>query len=197
MRAGQVELIDPVAMRALAHPLRLTLLRLLTRDGPATATQLAAKAGVSVPSAGYHLTQLAKYGFIEDAEPGGPGRQRPWRARARGIRWRGTAGDLAHDEPSRLLRDHLVTDTLAALAEFHHAEDRYPSEWQDAAFVLADSVHLTPAELTRLNDELRALYARYGDRSAQSRPPDARPVRLFSFGVPDNPAAPSDPMKPT
>src|SRR6267154_2169235 len=37
-----LELTDPRAMRALAHPLRLRMLRMLQRDGPATATSLAA-----------------------------------------------------------------------------------------------------------------------------------------------------------
>ena len=34
-----VELTDPRALRALAHPVRLTLVSVLRREGPLTATQ--------------------------------------------------------------------------------------------------------------------------------------------------------------
>src|SRR5262245_57724928 len=97
-------------MRALAHPLRLTLLRLLTSDGPATAPQLAAKAGVSVASADYHLKQLAKYKFIEHTHATRQGKERPWRARVRGLRWNaGTNQSPEFEAASRLLREHLIT----------------------------------------------------------------------------------------
>src|SRR5262245_14833912 len=69
---------DPVAMRALAHQTRLSLLDLLAVEGSATATRCAAVLGESAASCSFHLRQLAKYGFVEEA-PGGTGRQRPWR----------------------------------------------------------------------------------------------------------------------
>ncbi|MGH3746109.1 MAG: helix-turn-helix domain-containing protein [Micromonosporaceae bacterium] len=180
------ELTDPVAMRALAHPLRLTLLRLLSEEGPATATQLAARADVSVPSAGYHLKQLAKYGFVEDAAPDGKGRERPWRARVRGIRWAAGAGGPAEfTEASRLLRSEFITHALGSLSNYQKTEDEYSAQWQEAAFVLADMAYLTPYELRELNEELRAVFVRHRDRAADERPADAKPVRLFGFGVPE------------
>lgn len=65
-------------MRALAHPLWLQLLGTLRAEGPATATALADRIGVSVPLASHHLRQLANHAFIEVA---------PDRARDRRERW--------------------------------------------------------------------------------------------------------------
>src|SRR5436309_138158 len=65
-RDRQLELTDPKAMRALAHPLRIELLRLLRE--PRTATECAEALGESPQSCSYHLRTLAKYGFVERAE---------------------------------------------------------------------------------------------------------------------------------
>ncbi len=70
---------DPTALKALAHPVRLRMLGMLRVDGPATATQLAARLGLNSGATSYHLRQLAQYGFIEDA-PGPSRRDRWWRA---------------------------------------------------------------------------------------------------------------------
>src|ERR1700741_4164679 len=72
---------DPRALRALAHPLRLSLLGLLRTEGPLTATQAGELLGESSASCSFHLRQLAKYGLAEEAG-GGHGRERPWRATA-------------------------------------------------------------------------------------------------------------------
>ncbi|MGK9169371.1 helix-turn-helix domain-containing protein [Inquilinus limosus] len=55
------------------------MLGMLRVDGPATATQLAARLGLNSGATSYHLRQLAAYGFIEDA-PGPSRRERWWRA---------------------------------------------------------------------------------------------------------------------
>ena len=58
---------DVTAVRALAHPLRLELLDLLRFEGPSTATLLANRVGESSGTTSYHLRQLARYGYIEEA----------------------------------------------------------------------------------------------------------------------------------
>ena len=55
---------DPLAMRALAHPVRIRLLEELTFRGPLTATQAAHYIGESPSSCSFHLRTLAKYGFV-------------------------------------------------------------------------------------------------------------------------------------
>ena len=70
---------DPKALRALAHPIRLSLIGLLRTEGPLTATRAAELLGENSATTSFHLRQLAKYGMAEEA-PGGQGRERPWQA---------------------------------------------------------------------------------------------------------------------
>ncbi|MGW1926347.1 winged helix-turn-helix domain-containing protein, partial [Streptomyces massasporeus] len=77
-----IRLTDPRALRAYAHPLRMSLVGLLRSSGPFTATRAAELTGESVASCSYHLRILAKYGLVEEA-PGGRGRENPWQATAR------------------------------------------------------------------------------------------------------------------
>src|SRR6266480_6150204 len=76
-----IELTDPRALRAVAHPTRLALIGLLRRRGPLTATRAGELIGESAASCSFHLRQLAKYGLVEEAG-GGRGRERPWQATA-------------------------------------------------------------------------------------------------------------------
>ena len=61
-----LEISDPRALRALAHPARLSLLQHLVLDGPATATECAEVAGLSPSACSYHLRALARYGFVDE-----------------------------------------------------------------------------------------------------------------------------------
>ena len=81
MNRSVKRLRDPRALRALAHPIRLSLVGLLRVEGPLTATRAAELLGESSASMSFHLRQLAKYGLVEEAG-GGKGRERPWRATA-------------------------------------------------------------------------------------------------------------------
>src|SRR5262245_35651030 len=103
-RQHTVELTDPRALRAVAHPIRLELLGLLRRSGPLTATEAAARIGESPASCSFHLRQLAKYGLVEEAG-GGRGRQRPWRATAPLTSWPGAVdGDDRREATAMLSR---------------------------------------------------------------------------------------------
>ena len=71
---------DAVALRALAHPVRLRLLSLLRIEGPSTATALAARLGLNSGATSYHLRLLARHGFSEDDAGQGTRRERWWKA---------------------------------------------------------------------------------------------------------------------
>src|SRR6516225_3617169 len=88
-----IELTDPRALRAYAHPVRGKLVGLLRRRGPLTATQAAELLGESSGTTSFHLRQLAKYGLAEEAG-GGTGREKPWRATTTSTAW-----DSAPDTP--------------------------------------------------------------------------------------------------
>jgi hypothetical protein len=70
---------DPGAMRALTHPLRLDLLELLAANGPATAAACGRALGAPQANCSFHLRQLAKYGYVEEADQGADKRERRWR----------------------------------------------------------------------------------------------------------------------
>src|SRR5262249_4606376 len=75
------EITDPRLFRALSHPVRIALVEELTLHGPMTATEVGERIGESPTTCSFHLRQLAKYGFVEEAG-GGKGRARPWRPTA-------------------------------------------------------------------------------------------------------------------
>jgi DNA-binding transcriptional ArsR family regulator len=72
---------DARALHALTHPLRVRLLGLLRREGPATASQLARRTGLSSGSTSYHLRRLGAAGLADEDTGRGNGRDRWWRAR--------------------------------------------------------------------------------------------------------------------
>jgi predicted ArsR family transcriptional regulator len=181
-----IELTDPRAMRAYAHPVRMALLGLLRTRGPLTATQAAAELGESSGTCSFHLRQLAKYGFCEEAG-GGKGREKPWRATATFTRW----NTSPHDPELRDAQRHL--DTIAAqhyltrisrwLAD---RQDDAP-EWQTAAGYGDLTVPLTVAELEALNSDIEALVRPYLARVTgdQEAPEGARRVTLIGFAFPE------------
>ncbi|WP_372352781.1 winged helix-turn-helix domain-containing protein [Streptomyces sp. KL116D] len=65
----------------------MRLLNALRREGPATASRLAAKLGESSGATSYHLRQLAAHGFVEDAPGRGTARERWWKAVHQGVRF--------------------------------------------------------------------------------------------------------------
>src|SRR5215467_863164 len=72
-----MELTDPQAIRALAHPLRIALVELLGA-GPMTAAECARALGSTQANCSFHLRQLAKYGFVGPAPEGADRRERRW-----------------------------------------------------------------------------------------------------------------------
>lgn len=71
--------LNPAALKAFAHPLRMSLYSELTRRGSATASQLGRALGESSGQTSYHLRQLAAHGFVEDDPSHSGGRERWWR----------------------------------------------------------------------------------------------------------------------
>src|ERR1700748_3749041 len=94
------EITDPLAMRALAHPIRLALLEALADAGTLTATEAGERVGESPANASFHLRQLAKYGYVEEAEKGA-GRRRPWRRTQLGLSFTDAHEDPAAAEAGR------------------------------------------------------------------------------------------------
>ncbi|GHJ50193.1 transcriptional regulator [Catellatospora sp. TT07R-123] len=179
------EITDPRMLRALAHPLRLRLLNELAMRGPATATELAEQVGESPSNCSWHLRQLARFGYVEEAE-GGVGRSRPWRWIPTGHRW----GD-PDDSPEMVrageeMGNALVTFELAQRNAWEATRSAEPADWQRAAYTNQSVTWLTVEELAELNTVMTELMSRHLDRIADpaTRPEGARPVRLIAWGIP-------------
>jgi DNA-binding transcriptional ArsR family regulator len=83
---------DPVALKALAHPVRLALLELLATEGALTASQAAVRIGQSPSNCSWHLRKLAEHGFVRETR-GRTGRDRPWQVVREGLSWLGTSDE--------------------------------------------------------------------------------------------------------
>jgi len=77
---GDVRIDDPGALRALAHPARLTVIDELYQGVERTSSELAELTGLSPSAMSYHLRALERWGMVERGEPREDGRERPWRA---------------------------------------------------------------------------------------------------------------------
>ena len=102
---------DARTMRALAHPVRMALLEVLSLGDALTATEVGERIGESPTTCSFHLRQLAKYGFVEEAG-GGKGRARPWRMSTIGLRF-----STAPDDPEAQL-------AVGALSQMFHERQR-------------------------------------------------------------------------
>jgi predicted transcriptional regulator len=180
-----LELTDPRALRAVAHPLRLQLIGLLRDQGPLTATQAGRRLGESAQSCWFHLRQLAKYGLVEEAG-GGRGRERPWRATAMTTIVPRVAATPEMAAATELLMTVLAEQYFEDLMRWLSTRAGEPPQWQQAAIFGDSLLYLTAEELTTLNHDLRALIDRYQQRAPNPalRPPGARPVTFLRLAFP-------------
>ncbi len=176
---------DARTLRALTHPVRIALIEALGLGGALTATQLGEQLGESPTTCSFHLRQLAKYGFVEEAG-GGKGRARPWKMTSIGMHIQGIGDPETEIAAAALGR--LVTDRqIARYQAWTRSMASYPREWRNAAGTSEWVLFLTPDELKQLNDELaEVIIPRFRERftDPSKRPPDALPVEYLLFSYP-------------
>jgi DNA-binding transcriptional ArsR family regulator len=176
-----IELTDPRALRAVAHPTRLKLVGLLRREGALTATQAGEHIGESAASCSFHLRQLAKYGLVEEAG-GGRGRERPWRATASFTTWPSVAHDPELAAASQLLNRVVLERYAELIGQWNEEWPDDDPAWQEAASFGDVGLRLTREQLAGLMREVEALLMRYAEQEAETD--DARLVSLIYFGFP-------------
>ncbi|HEX3796286.1 MAG TPA: helix-turn-helix domain-containing protein [Acidimicrobiales bacterium] len=179
------EITDARTMRALAHPVRIALIEALTLNGPMTATQVGERIGESPTTCSFHLRQLAKYGFVEEAG-GGKGRSRPWRITSVGMRF-GYSDDAETDVAASLLGQLFRERQLARYWAWRNTRGDYPKPWREASGDSEFVFYLTAEELEDFNEELNAfLLPKFRERlmDASKRPANAVPVELLLFSYP-------------
>lgn len=154
-------------LRALAHPLRLRLLGALRIEGPATASDLARRLGVSSGLTSYHLRALAERGFVEDDPERTGGRARWWRAAHEAHMWEVPNGDAGgaeragRMEATRALNREVARVYARWLESWGAAEVDPDERWRGAVDSYDWWIRLTPERLRRLNAEVAEVVARH------------------------------------
>jgi DNA-binding transcriptional ArsR family regulator len=181
---------DAAALKALAHPLRISLLELLVLEGPQTASQAGAALDQTPANCSWHLRKLAEHGFVEEV-PGVSGRSRPWRAVTEGLSW----GDAEESEdPETSAAGHALTDVfldreVQRLRTVRRAASSEPPEWRDATSLNQSQTWLTADEARELSAAMVELFMSYTDRitDRELRPEGSRLVSLVGWLVPSRP----------
>jgi DNA-binding transcriptional ArsR family regulator len=175
---GDLEITNPGAMRALTHPVRMTILERLQRDGSATVGDLAAAVGTTASAAGRHLRRLADFGLV--IKTGGT-----WKALGTGIRFEPAADDESQIAYRALANQlFLRTDELPRrwLAE---DEPRLDRDWRRVSGLSNARMLMTVEEAEALDWEMEKLLEPYVTRSESGVPDGARRVRWLRYVMPD------------
>jgi hypothetical protein len=199
-RRERVDLTDPKAMRALAHPLRWALLEALAQAGTLTATQASEMLNESPANCAFHLRTLAKYGFVEEAG-GGRGRERPWRRTYDTLSWGRNPDDpgaaIAAEALDQVWIDRLLNRARRSLT----STASWPQGLEDALGTSSSRLYVRPAEARRLYAMISEAFGQLADdpevaarRDPDRRPADAVPVEFVLLGYPvlDSPLLPGD-----
>ncbi|MER6200563.1 helix-turn-helix domain-containing protein [Streptomyces sp. NPDC001586] len=166
-------------MRALSHPVRLALIEVLTVHGALTATQAGKLIGESPTTCSFHLRQLAKFGFVEEAGRG-PGRSRPWQVTRLGWTLDGPTSDTEDDVAGEALVEIALQRQLERHHHFNRQRSDYPAGWQGAGGESHTVWWVTPDEAAALQREIDDLIYRFRDRLEDPalRPTGASPVEV-------------------
>lgn len=188
-----LDVTDPVALRALAHPVRLRLLRLVREHGPVTGAQLAERLGESTASVSYHLSVLARHGFVEpDPAPGPTRRHKPWRTTYDRLRMSAEESGVAPlDSPGGAVLATLLADARAEQDAFLAGglAGTAAEDVADAAVFNLTHLVLTEAEAERLAAEVADVVGRY---RSEGRPAAGEGRFAVSFVV--VPVVPEEPL---
>ena len=181
------------ALKAFAHPLRIRLYYSLRNARAASVSYLANAVEAPVAQVSYHLHQLNKHGFIEEApQYARDGRERWWQLSSQRLRW--DASDVIGQPEvaavAAMIKDGAIGEQVRLIERFHAEEEKWDMEWLDAAFMADGTIDLTCDELTRMHGELMAVVDRYvalGSRWRQTRtspPPGVERVMYVLHGFP-------------
>ncbi|MCO8270131.1 helix-turn-helix domain-containing protein [Actinoplanes sp. TRM 88003] len=151
----RVALTDAAMMRAMAHPLRMSIVGSLRLDGPATSAILARRLGTDSGQTSHHLRLLARHGFVTEAPEHGRGthgRERWWKATHESTLWTDDAGAEAMADVNRTAR--AVYDQVIDQFHAEAAHQRWSPEWNEAAATSDYVVRTTPEGLKRLRERI-------------------------------------------
>lgn len=198
MTQRQITRITPSleALKALTHPDRMRMLGILRREGPQTATSLAARLGLNTGASSYHLRQLAGAGFIAEDNTRGNRRERWWTAlHETTVVSDADMPDHGGAEAQGAFRAIVATGQAMELERALAAHDALPEDWKRASTLSDATIHLTPAQAEALMAQMLDLL-----RQAQASAPPVSglgpdgtrrfTVQLRGFPFPQPDAAP-------
>lgn len=171
---------DPTRIRAVAHPLRITLLDVLADEGAATATRCAELTGTTVANCSFHLRTLAKHGYIERVDQAG--REKPWQLVQRGRTFIPDFEDPASVRAAQELGAVQVAHESERVQEWIRRAQSEDPHWIRASITTSSSFWVTAEELDEISRELVQLSERFSHRHTDpaARPLGARRARLFA-----------------
>ena len=186
-----LNLTDPKAIRALAHPVRWALLEALGQAGTLTATQASEMLGESPANCAFHLRTLAKYGFVEEAG-GGKGRERPWRQTYDRVSWRSRVDDPQASQAAEALDQVWLDRSMSRAQHSLTSATRWPKGLENALGATTTRLYVTAEEADQLYTEIHQAFQRllgpqnrFRDRrDPKLRPADALPVEFVLMGYP-------------
>ena len=189
---SDVRLTDARALRALAHPVRLSILEVLNADGTATPTECSQAVGESPQACSYHLRALAKYGLVRRVSSE-DGRETRWELAAAGFRFSPTTSTAPeYEAAAHALAARVLERDDAIIAEYLARESEVDADWRDAAMVTSGGIHVTPDELRDIQRQLEQLLAPYRRTNRADRPSNARRVHVIARAVPRMPTRKGD-----
>lgn len=166
---------DPDDLKALTHPLRRQIFRLLTQLGPATVTILREHTGADPGQLSFHLRELAKRGFVAEVpELARDRRERWWRAEQGS--WSFSTSDFpdpAGQAIANTAKQLMVAEEIDRLRAYESARKSFGADWVDSAQSSEYNFRLRPDELRELTAELHEVLMRH--REAGRLDPAARP----------------------
>jgi DNA-binding transcriptional ArsR family regulator len=178
-----LELTDPRAMRALAHPVRIAVLEFLHLQGTATATECAREVGESPQACSYHLRALAKWGLIRQVESQ-DGRETRWAPAARGVHFSSVGDDSPEFQAAAsMLKRRVLERDERIVSEYLARETEFDEDWRDAATFSTGFIVVSPDELRDLTRQVAELLRVYGTDRAD-KPEDARRVDVILRALP-------------
>lgn len=188
----RVVITDPRAVRALAHKARVEALdELYASRGTRTATDLAARCGLSPSAMSYHLRALEKYGLVERAASEGDARERRWQAagdqlvvRPGGGSETGTGAYV--DMQVSQFRERLAQE-IGYRSAHRAAEEDESEDLQDLPFMNYGSLYLDAASEREFMERVEALSKEFEARAddANRSSADGRRVYYLLSALPD------------
>ena len=172
--------VDMEGLKALAHPLRVKILDVLSTYGEFTASGLGERLGESSGATSYHLRQLEKHNFVREVEGRGTGRERWWERVPGGIQINGPGEMTSPSEraASRLvLREWMVNRSVVLNDFLDNGDDVLPTEWLEASTISMSNLHLTREQTHELSRRLQETLDEFVVAYRGQKVPGARAIQ--------------------